>query len=786
MNESNTRSKLIDPKLDGAGWKPEYVFREHYFTDGRKLTGNKRGKRCFADYILRLNNINLAIIEAKAETKEPTAGLQQVIQYGKMLNVRFLYSTNGHKIYEYDLNNSIGNFINSFPTPDELYNKTFNKNNTLDGLLSQPFHFQGNMRPRYYQENAVNEVMKAISDNQKRILLTLATGTGKTYIAFQIAYKLLNAKWNLDKLDRRPRILFLADRNILADQAMNTFNPIEKDIIKIDGDEIRRRNGIVPTNAFVFFAIYQAISEKENIGGYYKKYPSDFFDLIIIDECHRGSAHEEGSWRAILDYFSDAVHLGLTATPKRNDNVDTYNYFGKPVYTYSLKNGINDGFLSPFKVKRIKTNIDEYIFTSEDTILSGEVSEKMYKINDFNKKVILPDRINLIAKTIIEQINEFDKTIVFCVDQPHALNIRDAINKHKKINDPDYCVRVTSDEKEIGRKYLENFQDNDKDIPVVLTSSQMLTTGVDARNVRNIILVRSIGSIVEFKQIVGRGTRLFEGKDFFTIVDFTGASEFFYDDQWDGLPIDIDVTTVKNNEPSLDEIKEPKDDYDVKNEEKNTSENQDFNNDLDFEKETKAQRKGKLVIKLSNNRELKVIDIETRFIDENGTPLSSKEFIEKLILTLPHYYQDSKQLIELWSNPESRENFLKELSQNGFDKDQLETLSEMFQAKDSDLFDVLNHISFEKEILKRKERVRFTKLKNDFFSQYKSQKEKDFLHFILNRYEIDGIEELKRDNLGNLIKLNNLGTVKDASKIFGSSQNLIQAYYGVQKELYVQ
>jgi type I restriction enzyme R subunit len=292
-------------------------------------------------------------------------------------------------------------------------------------------------------------------------------------------------------------------------------------LIKIDGSEVKARNGIVPTNAYIFFAIYQAIAEKENIEGYYKSYPADFFDLIIIDECHRGSANEEGSWRDILDYFKSAVHLGLTATPKRDSNVDTYAYFKKPIYEYSLKDGINDGFLSPYKIKKVRTNIDSYIYTEADRVLEGEVEyKKVYKKREFNKKIIIPAQIDLIAQTILKNTNKMDKSIVFCVDQTHALNMRDAINKYKKVSDPNYCVRITSDEGKDGRELLEKFQDNDKDIPVILTSSQMLTTGVDARNVRNIILVREVDSIVEFKQIVGIGTRLFEGKDFFTIIDF--------------------------------------------------------------------------------------------------------------------------------------------------------------------------------------------------------------------------------------------------------------------------
>lgn len=369
ISEADTRAKFIDPEIQKSGWE-DFVIREHYFTDGRKLLGGKRGKRLFVDYLLKYKNVNLAIIEAKRFDKHPTEGLQQAIGYAEKLKVNYVYSTNGKKIYEFDLTTGKGDYIDSFPTPDEIYKRSFdNLTPEKENLLSVPFYLTGDKQPRYYQENAVNKAIEAIANKENRILLTLATGTGKTFIAFQIVYKLFQKRWNLDNAERRPKILILADRNILADQAINTFNdPFEKDLVKIDGSEIKARNGQVPTNAHIFFAIYQAISEKENIGGYYKQYPADFFDLIIIDECHRGSANEEGSWRDILDYFGSAVHLGLTATPKRKDNVDTYQYFGKPVYEYSLKDGINDGYLSPYKVKKIRTNIDSYIYTKADKV----------------------------------------------------------------------------------------------------------------------------------------------------------------------------------------------------------------------------------------------------------------------------------------------------------------------------------------------------------------------------------------------------------------------------------
>lgn len=763
LSESDTRANFIDPKLRECDWEPIHIIREYYFTDGRKLLGNKRGKRLFLDYLLKFKNVNLAIIEAKKFDDHPTKGLQQALDYAEKLQINFVYATNGQRIYEFDRRSGKGEYIENFPTPQKLYDRLFGDQNQLkEELRNIPFLLTGNFGPRYYQEIAVNKVMDSIAEEKKRILLTLATGTGKTFISFQIVHKLLQAKWNLDGNDRRPRVLFLADRNVLADQAINTFNPYENDVVKIDGEEIRQRNGVVPTNAYIFFAIYQAIAEREDIGGYYKEYPSDFFDLIIIDECHRGSANEEGSWRDILDHFQPAVHLGLTATPKRDDNIDTYKYFGKPVYEYSLKEGIQDGFLTPYKVKRITTNIDEYIHTSDSKILQGELKKDRYELKDFNKSITINQRIELVAKTILTQIGKMDKTIVFCANQDHALDVRDFINKHKSIGDSKYCVRVTSDEGKHGRELLEEFQDNDRDIPVILTSSKMLTTGVDARNVRNIVLTAPIASMVEFKQIIGRGTRLFEGKDFFTIIDFVGATNLFYDEAWDGEPENIDsggetsTPKLKPEQPKKPKVEDPGEPY---------------------------EKKEKLIISLSNGRKLKVTDIDTRYIDENGKPLTAREFLEKLVGELPNVYKDEAHLRKIWSNPDTRADLLKSLGDLGFDNEQLNELRNMIATPECDIFDVLSHISFSSDLITRKQRVEFVKGDPQFFEVYKNLEARDFLMFILQHYENYGIEELQRDKLGDLVKLK-LGTSKDAKTAFGDMKTLLSAYYKLQENIY--
>ncbi|MFU8973213.1 EcoAI/FtnUII family type I restriction enzme subunit R [Chryseobacterium wangxinyae] len=777
-SEHDTRAKFIDPQLRLSEWDEAYIIREHYFTDGRKLSGNKRGERLFVDYLLKYKNVPLAIIEAKRYNKQPTEGLQQAIDYAQKLKIDFVYSSNGKQIYEFCISKGKGDFIRNYPTPEEMYNRIFTqKNSVKEKLLSIPFYLTGDFKPRYYQEIAVNKVIEAIAEDKKRILLTLATGTGKTFISFQIAYKLFTARWNVDKVERRPKILFLADRNILADQAINTFNPLEKDLVKINGDEIRVRNGKVPTNANVFFAIYQAIAEKENIGGYYKQYPPDFFDIVIIDECHRGSANENGSWRDILDYFKTAVHLGLTATPKRNDNVNTYNYFGKPVYEYSLKDGINDGFLTPYKVKRIRTSIDEYIPTKDDIVVTGELEDRIYNLSDFENKIIVEDRTVLIARAILTNIREMDKTIVFCVNQEHALMMRDAINKHKSVRDPHYCVRVTSDEGEIGKRLLERFQDNDKDIPTILTSSQMLTTGVDARNVRNVVLVRVINSMVEFKQIVGRGTRIFDNKDFFTIIDFTGATNNFYDKDWDDSAEEEEEIIIDGeDEDNTNQPTKPKP-------KPNPTDNDgDETDDSSFT--PPELPKEKIVVKLSNGRKVRITDVEVRYVGDDGRPLTVSEFLEKLIEFLPNLFSSEQQLRELWSKPESREELLTKLGQTGFDDEQIETLQKMFEAEESDIFDLLAFVSYSKDLITRTQRAETTRLKTDFFKTYENEKAQEFLYFILDRYKRDGIEELKRDKLSELIQLNGLGTTQQAAKVFGNANNLINAFYKLQEVMY--
>jgi len=769
-SEADTKAKLITPQLVENGWSENHIVREYYFTDGRKLIGNKRGKRYFVDYLLTYQNTNLAIIEAKSEDKDPLDGLQQSINYAEKLKIDYVYSTNGHKIYEHSLIDGNGKFIENYPSPTELFARIYgNLKDKQKDIVTHPFHIEGNMKPRFYQQIAVQKTIEELSNGKTRVLLTLATGTGKTYIAFQIVYRLFQSKWNRDESNRRPKVLFLADRNVLKDQAYNTFNPIEKDCVEINGKVIKKRNGEVPTAGNVFFAIYQSLSSGNNrdiseeemdddVMEYYKQYPSNFFDLIVIDECHRGSANDESSWRDILTHFGSAAHLGLTATPKRDDNGDTYKYFGEPIYEYSLKDGINDGFLTPYKVKRIQTNIDEYRFDPND-IIEGELGKQIVKLEQFEKQVVIPKRTELIAKTILDNINPMDKTIIFCVNQKHALDMKVSIDKFKSVKDNNYCVRVTSDEGEIGRNFLEDFQNNDRDIPTILKSSKMLTTGVNAKNVRNIVLTSPIKSMTEFKQIIGRGTRVYEGKDFFTIIDFVGATNLFYDERWDG---------------EADEIKSTKTSTKSKKGDGDTSYS-DYPNGDDGD-----TPKGKVTIDIKGKK-LKVIDIETTYVGEDGRPLKTEEYLKFLIGVLGEFYDNEEKLREVWSNPSNRKEMLNKLSDMGIDESQLNDLKLIFEAEDSDIYDVLAHLSFNLDIKSRDERV-LSVYDSHFVEKYHTDKAKEFIEFILDRYKKDGVKELDEKNLSTLVKLSG-NDLKDLKQSFGG-YNIRDEYFGLQREIY--
>jgi type I restriction enzyme R subunit len=775
MNEAETRAELIDPQLREAGWgvlDGARILRERHITGGRIQAGGGRGKPLITDYILVYKNRQLAVIEAKSNELPVGEGVGQAKNYAQKLSLNFAYAANGKEIYEINMAGGEG-AIAKFPTPEELWNRTFavtprdNWNNSFDLV---PYEDVGGTKStRYYQEIAVNSVMEAIAEKKQRILLTLATGTGKTFIAFQIAWKLFHSRWNLRRdASRRPRILFLADRNILADQAFNAFNAFPEDaLVRIKPNDIRKR-GSVPTNGSIFFTIFQTFMSGPNDTPYFGEYPKDYFDFIVIDECHRGGANDEGNWRAIMEYFSPAVQLGLTATPKRKDNVDTYKYFGEPVYVYSLKEGINDGFLTPFKVRNIKTTLDEYIYTSDDTIIEGEVETgKVYKEADFNRIIEIKAREAKRVQLFMDEINQNEKALVFCATQDHAAAVRDLINQYHQLSpspsgrgargegtDPMYCVRVTANDGELGEQYLREFQDNEKTIPTILTTSQKLSTGVDARNIRGIVLMRPIRTIIEFKQIIGRGTRLFDGKEYFTIYDFVDAHNHFGDPEWDGEP-EEPVEKPKTGEP-------PRPPY---------------------EPTEPIEPRVKVKIKLRDGKEREIQHMaNTLFYDADGKPLTAEQFMEKLFGKLPDFFKDEEQLRAIWSKPDTRKALLEKLAEAGFGREQLQIMQSLINAEKSDLFDVLEYVSYAIQPITRE--VRVAKAQSNIFSAL-SNEQKQFVEFVLSKYIETGVEELDQEKLPDLLKLK-YRALDDSQQILGSVQAIRNIFIEFQKFLYAQ
>lgn len=789
MNEADTRAELIDPKLKDSGWgviTDSKIMREFSITAGRIRVG-KRDKALKADYILIYKNIKLAVVEAKSEEFSVTEGVAQAKDYAERLQIDYTYSTNGKEIYEICMSTGAEKIVSSFPIPEELWNRKFaEKNEWEDKFNNIPFESVGGSKTaRYYQENAVNNVLNAIAQNKDRILLTLATGTGKTFIAFQIAWKLFQTRWNLKKDGtRRPRILFLADRNILANQAFNSFSAFPEDaLVRISPDEIKKHKK-VPKNGSIFFTIFQTFMTGKNDTPNYGEYSPDYFDFIIIDECHRGGANNESNWRGILDYFSPAVQLGLTATPRRKDNVDTYKYFGDPVYTYSLKEGINYGFLTPFKVKRIKTTLDDYIYTSDDVIIEGEVEEgKVYEESDFNKIIEIKEREEKRVKIFMNEIDQNEKTIIFCANQDHALAIRDLVNQNKNSKNPKYCVRVTANDGALGEQYLNEFQDNEKTIPTILTTSQKLSTGVDARNVRNIILMRPVNSMVEFKQIIGRGTRLFDGKEFFTVYDYVDAYLNFLDSEWDGEPIEpVEKEDCKICGKNPCECLKPN--CPVCGNSPCTCEAEP---ELVCEICSKSPcicdlpRKRKLKIKLRDGKEREIQHmISTSFWSADGKPISTEEFLANLYGTLPEFFSNEEELRNIWAEPKTRKAFLEKLADSGYGKDELETLQKLINAEKSDLFDVLEYIAYDVKPISREARVNNAK---DSIYKELDEKYKEFIDFVLSKYIESGIEELDQGKLGSLLELK-YHSITDASEILGDTNKIRETFVSFQKYLY--
>ncbi|MBR5716511.1 MAG: DEAD/DEAH box helicase family protein [Bacteroidales bacterium] len=817
MNEAQTRFNKIDPKLRDAGWgivpgSKILVEQSAYIAPGRiTTTGNKNPKK--ADYILEYKGMKLAVIEAKSDEKDVSEGVEQAKLYAEALKVRYTYSTNGNDIWFIDMGikDSKGEYIipskehdiDHFPTPQDLWQMTFPEENPWrDKFNLCALNRSGGRQPRYYQEIAIKNVLEAVAKQRNRILLTMATGTGKTYTAFQICWKLTQTKWTNKGVERAPRILFISDRNILANQAINDFDQFPEDsMCRITPKELRKNNYRVPTARNLYFTIFQtmmtspnaqkaeeqgiALPEGSNDQPYYMQYERNFFDFIIIDECHRGGANDESEWRKLMEYFDSAYQLGMTATPRRKDNANTYAYFGDPVYTYSLKQGIEDGFLVPFRVDISTSNIDDYQYEEGDIVKSGEVDpEKIYSESDFyNGRIQIKERDEHRVQELLNKIDPDEKTIIFCATQKHAMIVRDMVNKHKKRPANNYCERVTADDGEVGEATLRTFQDNEKLLPTILTTSYKLSTGVDARNVRNIVLMRPVNNIVEFKQIIGRGTRLFDKKYYFTIYDYVGASDMFKDPDWDGDT----YCPVCGNWPCTCK-KKPKP-YQLDDDENGSNVN-----DEGGWKQPEAcpvcgnlpctceGSKTQLIdIQLSKGRKLALETTWEQKIFFGDEFISLEEYVKRLFGRIPDFFTGADDMREKWSNPETREQLLKTLDEAGFAEDKLFLLKNMLKLQKCDLLDVLEYIAYNSTPMERAKRVEL--VKNKYVDSLEKE-QRDFDNLILQYYVNNGFKELDVDHLKTYINIK-YGSIADAKqKLQMSPGEIREHYFELQRRLY--
>ena len=776
MNEADTRFHKIDPALAAAQWgkvEGSYVSNEYPITRG-KVSKTVHYKPLSADYVLVYKGVKLAVVEAKSDELSYAEGVPQAKDYAERLNIRFTYATNGNEIYEMDMLTGAERFIKQFPTPEELWQKTYsNLTNWEEKLLREPLWSDGTKTPRYYQEVAIRKVLKAIAKGEKRILLTLATGTGKTFIAFQIAYLLFQTRWNLTDSGTRPKILFLADRNVLANQARNDFGGFKDDaMVRIKPGTISK-TGKVPTNGSVFFTIFQTFMCGEDGKEYFGQYPQDYFDLIIIDECHRGGANDESNWRGIMNYFSPAVQIGLTATPRVEQNANTYNYFTYHAYEYSLKQGIEDGFLTPYRHMNMMSNIDTYIYSPDDDVESGVVDvTKEYVEEDFYKgNIKIRERDEARVSEFLKGIGETEKTLVFCATQAHAAEVRDMINRQRRIKG--YCQRVTANDGEDGEKILREFQDNEKIIPTVLTTSQKLSTGVDAKNIRHIVLMRPVDSMIEFKQIIGRGTRLYEDKYYFTIWDFVGAYKKYLQPDWDGEP----VCPKCGNNPCTCK-KKPHGD-------KPDGGEGGGDNDYDVcpvchNNPCTCDKPEKLVIKLSDGKKRSIRFINNvMFWGKDGKMISAEEFINELFGKLPEFFSSREELHTLWSQPDTREGLLKKMEQAGYGKNVLKDIRKIIDAENCDLLDVLEYVAYETTPIERSRRAE--QLKG--YMEKLERQQREFAEFMKMAYIRAGVEELGWEKLPQLMELH-YGSMKRGIEVLGSPQKAQILFIDFQKQLY--
>jgi len=785
LTEQDIRSRYISPAIYKAGWdKMSQILEEKYFTDGRiRVRGYmaKRDKGKKADYLLYYKRgIKLAVVEAKDNKHSLGAGLQQGIEYAEILDIPFVYSSNGDGFIEYDRTKTEGTIerqltLEQFPSPEELWGryklwKGFDKEQ--EKIVSQPYHFEkGGRSLRYYQEIAVNRTVEAVAKGLDRILLVMATGTGKTLTAFQII-------WRIWKSGKNKRILFLADRNILVDDPIRKyFSPVKDKVHKIQRGKVSKAHEI-------YFALYQSVTGNEGQEDIFKEYSRDFFDLIIIDECHRGSAADDSAWRRVLEYFDSATHIGLTATPKETNTVSNIDYFGKPLYTYSLKQGIEDGFLAPYKVVRFTIDKDADGWRPVDGFTDkygNLIPDREYNQKDYDGQLVLEKRTKLVARKVTEFLqatDPFAKTIIFCRDIDHAERMRSALvnqNAEYVHRDSRYVLRITGDD-DIGKQNLDPFMDEEETYPVIATTSKLLTTGVDVPTCKFIVLDANIGSMTEFKQIIGRGTRISEdyGKMYFTIMDFRNVTRHFADPDFDGIPEQAgEFGPTDPPIPPDDEPGEDGDDSGTISDPTEGGEETDIDGDAGgtiIDPETPR----KFYV---DNVEVRVINQRVQFYDDDGKLVteSLKEYSRKKI---SEKYRSLDDFLKHWQDTEKKTAIVQELEEQGI------IFSELKKEVDKELdpFDLICHIAFDQPPLTRQERANNVKKRN-YFGKYSETAQK-VMEGLLEKYQDEGLENLEDIKVLNLAPFTELGTMFELVEEFGGKDGYLNAVHEIEEELY--
>lgn len=799
LSEADIKEKFITPALIKSGWNEHsQIIREFSITAGRiwvkgKLTA--RGKKLFADYVLYIEDIPVAIIEAKDNNHSLNSGIQQALKYSNLMDIPFVFSSNGDGFYFHDKTVINGDIemslsLDNFPTPNFIWEK-YKKFKSIETeieerVILQDYFTDGDKKPRYYQQIAINRTVEAVAKEQKRILLVMATGTGKTYVAFQIAYRLFKSK-------SKRKILFLADRTALIDQTLrgdfrhfkDAMTVIKKKVITIDGKDLLvsdNKRGIDNADkAFdIFLGLYQGLSNANpDTADAFKDFSPDYFDLIIVDECHRGSAKEDSKWREILEYFSSATHIGLTATPKETNTISNIQYFGEPIYTYSLKQGINDGFLAPYKVVKVTLDIDAegwrppQGFTDKD---GNIVEDRIYNTKDFDKLIVVEERRRLVATRITELLkinNRFDKTIMFCVDIEHAEGMRAALanaNADLVKENNKYVMQITGDNEE-GKRELDNFINPSEKYPVIAVTSKLMTTGVDAQTCKLIVLDTNIGSSTEFKQIIGRGTRVNEeyDKTYFTILDFRNVTNHFADTDFDGDPVSI--LNINGDDPIV--LPDP-------NTEINIVDDPDFPEpefknpqDTDLINEPKSKYTKKVI----QGVEVNIINERIQYLGADGR-LITESLIDYTRKSIENQYKTLDSFLKAWNSADKKKIIIDELEEMGIF---FEALNNEV-GKQYDPFDLICHIAFETPPLSRKDRVDNVKKRN-YFAKY-SEKAQLILSNLLDKYSDDGLLTIESNEVLRLKPINELGTPVELITAFGGKSQYETAIRELEQELY--